>query len=124
MVRETLTDYTTQKDAIVTALTIKQGNGMFDQNLHDIFNRGTESKDKLKIQDVQIIIETIELKLRKAEIICHTYFASEFEKNILIKLISRKLLKKFHCKFILGRRVTRHLFREIKICYFIRRPMI
>ncbi|MEA1784534.1 hypothetical protein U1E44_00375 [Arenibacter sp. GZD96] len=83
MVRETLTDYTTQKDAIVSALAIKQGNGLFDQNLHAIFNSGTQSKDKLKIQDVQVLIETIELKLRNAEIIYHTYFAQNSRRIFL-----------------------------------------
>lgn len=107
MVRETLTDYTTQKAAIVSALVIKQANGLFDQNLHDIFNRGTQSKDKLKIQDVQIIIETIELKLRNAEILNHTYFTSEFEKNILIHntLIGTKLIE---TEFSFGTRVLRN----------------
>lgn len=107
MVRETLTDYTTQKDAIVSALVIKQGNGLFDQNLHDIFNNGTQSKDKLKIQDVQVIIETIELKLRNAEIIYHTYFASEFEKNILIynTLVGTKLIE---TEFSFGTKVLRN----------------
>lgn len=106
MVRETLTDYTTQKDTIVSALNIKQGNGLFDQNLHDIFNRGTQSKERLKVQDVRLIIETIELKLRNAEIIYYTYFSSEFERNILINntLIGTKLIE---TEFSFGTRVLR-----------------
>ena len=112
MVRETLTEYATHKNAIVSALTIKQGNGLFDQNLHDIFNRGTQSKDKLKIQDVQEIIETIELKLRNAEMIYHTYFGSEFDKNILIynNLIGTKLIE---TEFSFGTRVLRNTIEII-----------
>jgi len=43
MVREKLTDFTVQKDAIISSLLIKRGNGLFDQGLHDIFNRVTSS---------------------------------------------------------------------------------
>lgn len=112
MVIETLTDYTIQKDAIVSALNIKQVNGLFDQNLDDIFNRGTQSKEKLKVQDVRVIIETIELKLRNAEIIYYTYFASKYEKNILINntLVGTKLIE---TEFSFGTRVLRNTIEII-----------
>ncbi|MFG6686733.1 hypothetical protein ACGK9U_09145 [Mariniflexile sp. HNIBRBA6329] len=120
MVREVLTDYSIQKNSIISSLIIKQGNGLFDQNLHDIFNRGSQSKDKLRIQDVQIIIEAIELKLREAEIIYHTYFGTEYDKNIIIfnRLIGTKLID---TEFNYGTRVIKktieiidsHMYKEV-----------
>ncbi|WP_396637764.1 hypothetical protein [Maribacter sp. R77961] len=95
MVREKLTDFTIQKEAIISSLLIKRGNGLFNQGLHDIFNRASSSKNRLKIEDVQVIIEAIELKQREAEIIFYTYFGSEYDKNIIVNntLIGSKFIE-------------------------------
>lgn len=85
MVVKTLTDYTVQKNSIVTSLLIKQAKGLFNQNLHKIFNDGSSGPSKLNIDDVRIIIEAIELKLRESERICYTYFGSEYDRNILVQ---------------------------------------
>jgi len=106
MVREQLTDLTNQKNSIVTSIRIKQGNGLFIPSLHDIFNQGSANKDKLKILDVQSIIESIEIKLREAEIILHTYFGIEYDKAIIIhnSLIGQKVIE---AEFNYGTRVIK-----------------
>lgn len=81
MVTKSLIDFSAQKNKIVYHVQQKVINGNFSDDLHEIFNRGTNSK--LKIDDVELIIESIELKLRKAEIITYTYFESEYDGNIL-----------------------------------------
>lgn len=107
MVREELIDFTIQKDKIISVLHTKQGNGLFKQELHDIFNNGSRGKDKIRIQDIQFIIESIEIKLRKAEIIYHTYFGSEYKKDIIIhdSLTGNKLIE---TEFNYGTRVIKN----------------
>ena len=82
-------------------------NGMFDQNLHDIFNKGSQSKDKLRIDNIEQLIDMIELKLRNAEIIYHTYFDTEYDMNALINnsLYLPKIIK---TEFDFGTNVLRN----------------
>ncbi|HPF10145.1 MAG TPA: hypothetical protein PLP62_01710 [Flavobacteriaceae bacterium] len=106
MVIEQLSDFTDQKDVIVSSLARKQANGLFDQGLHEIFNHRSNGKDKLRIEDVQFIIESIELKLREAEIIYHTYFGTEYDNSIIVhnSLTGNKLIE---AEFNYGTRVIK-----------------
>lgn len=79
MVTRSLTDFGTQKSAIITAIGNKIARGNYDQNLHDTFK-----PSKFNIGDIESIISSIETKLRKIEIIYYTYFDSEYDSSIIV----------------------------------------
>lgn len=79
MVRKRLTDYSVQKNSIVTAIGRKISNGAYDQTLHDSFK-----PSKFNITDIENIISSIESKLRTIEIIYYTYFDSEYDASIIV----------------------------------------
>ena len=90
MVRESLSDFSVQKNAIVYAIGNKISNGLYEQTLHDSFK-----PSKFNITDIENIISSIESKLRKAEIIYFTYFSSEYERSIIVNdsMTSNKIIE-------------------------------
>jgi hypothetical protein len=90
MVNKRLTDFTTQKNAIVTAIGHKISRGFYDQSLHNSFK-----PSKINIYDIETIFNSIESKLRKIEIIYYTYFDSEYDSNIIVNntLIVNKIIE-------------------------------
>lgn len=79
MVTKTLTDFSSQKNAIVSAVGNKITRGLYDNNLHDSFK-----PSKFDIKDIELIISSIETKLRKIEVIYYTFFDTEYDPNIIV----------------------------------------
>ena len=80
MVSEKLVDFSRQKDAIVTGIKkIKNSKNLYKSELHDIFK-----PSKFNIDDLELIITSIENKLRKIEMIYFTYFNSEYDSSIIV----------------------------------------
>lgn len=94
VIKKQLSDFSSQKNHIISCLQKKQDKGLFKQNLHDIFNTG-RNKEKLRIKDVKGIIEAVENKLRKAEIIYYSFFGSDYDKSIIVNdtLLGSKIIE-------------------------------
>ena len=75
-------DFSTQKNAIITSIGNKIDKGFYDQTLHDTFK-----PSKFNIDDLELIITSIENKLRKIEMIYFTYFDSEYDSDIIVNNI-------------------------------------
>jgi hypothetical protein len=110
MVRRQLTDFSVQKNAIVSLIKFKQQNGLFVKAFHDLYNKNKKpSKLVLIIDDIKDIIESIEIKLRQTEIIFYTYFDSEYDSRIIVNnsLISNKIIEtEFeYCTKIINNRI-------------------
>jgi len=90
MVRESLSDFSIQKNTIVYAISNKISNGLYAQTLHDSFK-----PSNFNITDIENIINSIESKLRKVEIIYFTYFYSEYERSIIVNdsMTSNKIIE-------------------------------
>jgi len=90
MVRKSLTNFTTQKNVIVTAIGRKILRGAYDQTLHDSFK-----PSKIYIAHIEDIISSIESKLRKIEISYYTYFDSEYDASIIVNntILNNKVIE-------------------------------
>lgn len=115
MVSQQLSDYNTKKTLIVTKVASKISSNLFDENLHDSFR-----DSKLKIDDVELMINSIERRLRELEVIYYTHFGSEYDSSIIINgsLILDKIIETefFYSTEIITNRITINsasLYKEI-----------
>jgi hypothetical protein len=81
MVTQELSDFTIERDEIVRLINLKMTAGLVVQDLNHHFNDKQSKYDFIYIGE---IIDGIEIKLRKAEIIYHTYFNSTFNSTALV----------------------------------------
>lgn len=79
MVKKMLTEFSSQKNAIISNVAIQISRGNYDQAMHDAFK-----PSKLNINEIESILSSIEQKIRKIEIIVFTYFETEYDSNIIV----------------------------------------
>ena len=102
------------------AVDKKVTNGLYDQSLHDSFK-----PSKFNIEEIELIISSIENKLRKIEIIYYSYFDSEYDPSIIVNnsmplvggLITNKVIETefYYATNILKNRIninTPELYKE------------
>ncbi len=79
MVTKTLTEFSSQKNAIISSIALQISRGNYDKAMHDAFK-----PSKLNINEIESILSSIEQKIRKIEIIVFTYFETEYDPNIIV----------------------------------------
>jgi len=79
MVTRSLSDFSAQKSAIVTAIRSFIDTGNYEQSLHIAFKPSS-----FNIEHIELIIDSIEKRLRKIKIIYYTFYESEYEQSIII----------------------------------------
>jgi hypothetical protein len=103
MVALELSDFTTEKQVLISIINSKRASGLLIPDLNHHFN----DKAKYSFDEIEKIIDAIGTKLRKCEMIYHTYFDSTFDRMSLVNssLIGKKIIE---VEFFFDTKITRN----------------
>lgn len=103
MVALELSDFTTEKQVLISIINSKRVSGLLIPDLNHHFN----DKAKYSFDEIEKIIDAIGTKLRKCEMIYHTYFDSTFDRMSLVNssLIGKKIIE---VEFFFDTKITKN----------------
>lgn len=103
MVTIELSDFTTEKIALISIINSKRASGLLIPDLNHHFN----DKAIYGFEEIEKIMDAIGTKLRKCEMIYHTYFDSTFDRNPLVNnsLIGKKIIE---VEFFFDTKITKN----------------